>query len=333
MEASVAVVTVSKVEPLTGPLVALIVAVPFVWVLAVPWEPVALEIEATASLDELQVTWVVKSWVEPSEKVPVAVNETVRFAGRLGLVGVTAMEASVAAVTVRLVEPVLPESAAEMVVVPTARVVARPFEPAASETVAVLTSDDDQVTWSVMSCVVLSEYVPVAVNCWVLPLATDGLGGVRAMDSSVAAVTVRPVEPVLPDSAAEMVVVPTARAVARPFEPAASETVAVLTSEDDQVTWSVMSCVVPSAYVPVAVNCWVVPLAMEGSGGVTAMDWSVAAVTVMETVPVTLPTVAVTVTAPGATPVTRPALETVALLVSDDVQDAVLVTSLVELSE
>ena len=39
-----------------------------------------------------------------------------------------------------------------------------------------------QVTWLVRFWVELSEKVPVAVNCWVCPLATLGFAGVTAID-------------------------------------------------------------------------------------------------------------------------------------------------------
>ncbi len=68
------------------------------------------------------------------------------------------------------------------------------------------------VTWLVRSCVELSEYVPVAVNCSVRPLAMLGLAGVTAIDSNVAAVTVRTVEPLTPLSIALIVEVPAAHA-------------------------------------------------------------------------------------------------------------------------
>ncbi len=50
-----------------------------------------------------------------------------------------------------------------------------------------------------------------------------------------------------------------------------------------------------SLYVPVAVNCWVPLTAIEGVGGVTAMETSVGAVTVNVTggVLTTVPSVAV----------------------------------------
>src|SRR5271169_264584 len=101
-----------------------------------------------------------------------------------GLAGVTAMAFNVAAVTVSTVEPVWPDSAAEMVVAPTVAPVASPLEPVAVEMVATAGVAELQVTWAVMSCVVWSEYVPVAVNCFVVPAAMDGLAGVTAMDVS-----------------------------------------------------------------------------------------------------------------------------------------------------
>ena len=71
--------------------------------------------------------------------------------------------------------------------------------------------------------------------------------------------------------------VPTPTPLAKPvFKPiVATETVC-----EPQVTLAVMFCTPPPLYVPVAVNCCVTPLAIEGISGVTAMDTSTAAVTV-----------------------------------------------------
>ena len=55
------------------------------------------------------------------------------------------------------------------------------------ETVAVPVSDDDHVTESVMLAVVKFEYVPVAVNCSVLPWAMEAVAGVTEMLRSVVA--------------------------------------------------------------------------------------------------------------------------------------------------
>jgi hypothetical protein len=55
-----------------------------------------------------------------------------------------------------------------------------------------------QVAVPVRFCVELSENVPVAVNCSVVPFTIEGFAGVTAIDTSAAAVTVRVVEPVIP---------------------------------------------------------------------------------------------------------------------------------------
>ena len=75
-----------------------------------------------------------------------------------------------------------------------------------------------QVTELVKFCVELSEKVPVAVNCSVVPLATEGFAGVTAIDTSVAEVTVSKVEPLTLPDAAMIVLVPAAFAVAIPLE-------------------------------------------------------------------------------------------------------------------
>jgi len=84
--------------------------------------------------------------------------------------------------------------------------------------------------------------VPVAVNCWVRPLAIDGFAGVTEIDCSVAAVTVRTVEPTIDPEVALIVLVPTATAVATP--PAVIVAVAVV--PDAHVTWPVRFCVLLS---------------------------------------------------------------------------------------
>ena len=73
-----------------------------------------------------------------------------------------------------------------------------------------------------------------------------------------------------------------------------------------------------------AMNCCVVPLAMLGVAGVTAMDTRVALVTVNVVALEMPPSVAVTVVGPAATEVASPwepaALLTVALPVSEELQ-------------
>jgi hypothetical protein len=59
-----------------------------------------------------------------------------------------------------------------------------------------------QVTVVVRFCVLLSEKLPVAVNCSVPVVPMVGFAGVTAIDISVAAVTVRVAEPLIAPEAA-----------------------------------------------------------------------------------------------------------------------------------
>ena len=98
---------------------------------------------------------------------------------------------------------------------------------------------------------------------------TEGLVGTTVIDVSGAGVTVRvAVGLVIPPRLAVMAVVPTARAEARPF----ALIRATAGDPDAQVTKEVSSSVVPSASVPVAVNCSVVPFMIEGFAGVTSIE-------------------------------------------------------------
>ena len=85
-----------------------------------------------------------------------------------------------------------------------------------------------------------------------------------------------------------MIVDPLPTAVARPV----LLIVATVVEEELHVAVLVRFCVVLSVKVPVAVNCSVFPMVMEGFAGVTAMDASVAGVTVNVVLPETEPEVA-----------------------------------------
>lgn len=50
--------------------------------------------------------------------------------------------------------------------------------------------------------------MPLAVNCWVLPAATDGLGGVTPIATRVAVVTVKVVLPLTLPIVADILAVP-----------------------------------------------------------------------------------------------------------------------------
>jgi len=81
----------------------------------------------------------------------------------------------------------------------------------------------------------------VALNCCVAPAETDGLEGVTAMETSVGAVTVRRVDPLIVPDVAVIVEVPAAMEVANPTE----LMVAVLMTEDVQMAELERFAVVP----------------------------------------------------------------------------------------
>src|SRR5580693_700761 len=93
-----------------------------------------------------------------------------------------------------------------------------PFARPALEMVAALAVNEVHVTEPVMFCVLASENVPVAVNCWVAPFVILGLAGVTAIDDSVGPVTLRMVEPVTAPDIAWIIDMPAPTAVARPVE-------------------------------------------------------------------------------------------------------------------
>ena len=161
-------------------------------------------------------------------------------------------------------EPEIPPEAAVIVGLPVATGVTCPLEPAALLIAAKDGFDELHVTDAVISCVLLSEKVPVAVNCSVVLRAMPELAGVTAMDLSVAELTVRVVAPEVLPKVAVIVAVPAATGVTCPLEPAALLIAATDALDELHVTDAVISCVLLSEKVPVALNCSVVPRAMPG---------------------------------------------------------------------
>ena len=149
-----------------------------------------------------------------------------------------------------------------------------------------------------------------------------------SMDTSVAGVTESVVDPTMLPDAAVIVVNPEAIAVANPL---LILMVATPVLDELQITDAARSCVVLSVKVPVAVNCLVVPLAMLGLTGETAMDTSVAGVTVRVVVPAMFPAAAVIVDEPVANEVASPLLPAALLMaataVVDELQTATVVRS------
>ena len=127
------------------------------------------------------------------------------------------------------------------------------------------------------------------MNCCVAPSGVAITGGVIAIETNAAAVTVKPVEPVTVPEAAVTLAVPVPMLVARP----ALFTVTVASVSDAQVAVALRSCVLPSLKAPVATNCCAVPKAIEGFAGVTAIDSRTAAVTLIVVLPLSDPELAV----------------------------------------
>jgi len=172
---------------------------------------------------------------------------------------------------------------------------------------------------------VLSLNVPVAVNCFVLPIGMAELLGVTVTETMSAAVTVSDAVPVTLPEVALMVVLPVPIEVARPVE----STVATLEEPEDQLT-EVRSCVLPSSKLPTAVNCWLVPSAIDALTGLTAIETRCAATTVRLVESVNDPTCAVSVVEPAPTVVARPELSMVATAVEVELQITPLTRSWLE---
>jgi hypothetical protein len=154
--------------------------------------------------------------------------------------------------TVRGADPVMvvPDQAAWIVVIPGPSPLARPRVPAALLIDATLVDSELQVKFglSVMTCVVASEYVPVAVYCRRSPGLMAPLAGVTVIAVNVAAVTAMVADPDTPlKDAVMMMPVPGETPVANPSVPAALLTAAMAELLDPQLTCAELrSGVVPS---------------------------------------------------------------------------------------
>jgi hypothetical protein len=98
------------------------------------------------------------------------------------------------------------------------------------------------VTVVLRFCVLLSVYLPVAVNCSVPVVLMVGFAGVTAIETNVAAVTVKVADPLTAPETAFILLVPTPAAATIPPE----VTVATLVVCELQVTEPVIFCVEPS---------------------------------------------------------------------------------------
>jgi hypothetical protein len=250
IDCKMAGLTVSVVTPVSVATCAVITEAPTLLPVA---RPLAL-IVATLVLLEVNVAPGVRSCVEPSEYVPVAVNCCVTPFAMIGLVGVTVIRASVAGVTVSVVEFTVEPCEQVIVVWPVASAVAMP----AAEMLATVGDEELHVAVAVMSCVEPSVKTPVATNGTVVPTAALGFTGTIEMDARIAGVTLSVVAPCTESCVALTIVAPMAVPSARP----GSSICAIVGNAEAHAAVNVMSCVEPSVYVPVAVNCCSVPNAI-----------------------------------------------------------------------
>lgn len=187
--------------------------------------------------------------------------------------GVISIEASTACVTVSVDDPEKPPEKAVIVVKPTLTGVASPLEPDVLLMVATPVAEEFQVTDEDISCVVRSVNEAMAMNCWVVPRPMLGFAGVTVIEVMTAGVTASVDADVMLGKVAKvaaMVVVPSLTAVANPV----LLIVATPVIDEDHVATVVKFCGVESTNVPVAVNCWLVPLAMRALIGDKAIEVS-----------------------------------------------------------
>ena len=130
------------VDPVMPENSAEMVVVPIAIELATPLPSTEFATVETDSAEDDHTTRAVRSWTEPSAKVPVAVNACVVPRTITGSTGVTAIETSVALEIVSVVEPVTPECVAEIAVSPRPTECARPWLPASFEIVDVPVAED-----------------------------------------------------------------------------------------------------------------------------------------------------------------------------------------------
>lgn len=114
--------------------------------------------------------------------------------------------------------------------------------------------------------------MPVAENCcWPLG-ATVHVSGVTAIETRgliTVRVMVPVIVPVVVDTEAVILLVPAATPVASP------EVLMVATDGVSDSQLADTALVLPSLYVPVALNCWLLPAVMDGFAGVMVIDCSV----------------------------------------------------------
>src|SRR2546426_7306312 len=209
------------------------------------------------------------------------------------------------AVTVTAAVPLCPSLVAVMVAVPVATPVTRP----PVDTVAIAGALDAQLTIRPLSGLPFASS-GVAVSWPHCPTWIPAVAGLTLTDATGTGFTVTAALPVLPSLVAVIVTAPAATPVTSPVE----DTVATAGALDVQVTDRPESTL-PAASFSVAVSCTVAPTSTTAVTGLITTDATGTFATVTLADPLLPSLVAVIVTAPAATPITRPLADTVAIAV------------------
>ncbi len=180
------------------------------------------------------------------------------------------MDTSLGGITVNAaVLEVIPDELAVIAVAPSAMEVASPL----LLMLATLAFEDSHVIEDDISWFEPSEKVPEAANCCVLPKGIFELDGDIVIEDKIAGVTDSVADGELTESKiAAMKVVPVLTDMTSPLVVEGLLIVATSVFVDVHVAQVVRLCPAPSARVPEAVNCCVVPSAMLALAGLTAMD-------------------------------------------------------------
>jgi hypothetical protein len=293
--------TVTVPVPETPSLVAVIVAVPG----ATPrTEPEAGLTMATSWLLELHVTTRLVT-TAPFTSFTTAVKVALSPVATFALGGDTVTLPMGGTCTFTVVDPDLPSLVAVIVVVPGVPPVTTPDD----DTVAMLVLPDAHVTTRSVTTVPFWSFT-VAVSCVVCWLMTLAGFGDTLTDPTGTAVTVRDDDPDFPSLVAVIVAEPAATPVTSP----ALETVATAVLLDPHVTTRSVTTV-PFKSLTVAESCVVRPETTLAVAGETVTVPTGTGAIVTAELPDFPSLVAVIVAEPMLTPVTTPALETVATAV------------------
>jgi hypothetical protein len=228
---------------------------------------------------------------------------TVKPSTTLADAGVTLMEATGAGVMVRAATPVLLSLVAMILTVPWLTAVTRPV----ADTVATAVLLVLHVTTRPVSVLPLPSNV--VAFAWEVPTAVIDVGvRLTATDATGTAVTVIDAVPVRPSLVAVMLAAPTDTAVTRPLV----LTVATPALLELHVT-ARLARTLPFASFVSAVSCWVAPATTLAEAGVTVTEATGTAETVIVALPL-FPSLAPVICAvPGASAVTTPLVETLAM--------------------